>query len=187
MALPPKGNPRRPMHLAIRSMRLLGIIQLCFVALTMLPMLLMMRRGFGMSFAVVELASATLYLVPGIMYLVCAIYLKRRAFWAIIVGISLASIQLLFLLIGAVAFMIFLIGAQPPGTAWIPLGVIGILILALVQLIYHLAKSFEAIKYPPDEQRGFEPLLIATSTPLDAAMPPTPTIQGVEHGPDGQR
>ena len=44
------------------------------------------------------------------------------------------------------------------------------IILALAQLIYHLALSFEAIKYaPPEEHHGFEPLM---GLPIES--PPMP-------------
>ena len=73
MPLPPRGNPRRPLHLAVRSTRLLGIILVCFGAFSMFPMLLMFRRGVGMSPTWMQLSVAVFYLAPGILFLVCSI------------------------------------------------------------------------------------------------------------------
>jgi hypothetical protein len=39
--------------------------------------------------------------------------------------------------------------------------VIFLVIAALGQLLWHLSKSFEAIKYMPAEEHGFEPILPA--------------------------
>jgi hypothetical protein len=48
MALPPKGDPRRPLVLGVRSTRLFGIIFLLFGLCSSLPMLLMPRSFIGM-------------------------------------------------------------------------------------------------------------------------------------------
>jgi hypothetical protein len=43
------------------------------------------------------------------------------------------------------------------------------ILLALAQLIYHLALSFDAIKYAPvEEQHGFEPLMAQPVEPPKA-------------------
>ena len=65
-------------------------------------------------------------------------------------------------LIGLVGFFFAVIQRSENQDAWmaIPLAIIALFGLAVGQLIYHLCKSFEAIKYPPFGQdfRGFEPL-----------------------------
>jgi len=161
MPLPPKGNPRRPLHLAIRSTRLLGIVFLCFGMLVMLPSLMFLRRGgAGMSIMLFSLISAMFYLGPGVLYLICSIFLKQRKFWAIVVGLVLASLHLVFLFAGSFAYVAVLLSQEFSPWMIAPAVMIIAFILALAQLIYHLAKSFEAIKYPPDEQRGFEPLMV---------------------------
>jgi hypothetical protein len=172
MPLPPKGNPRRPLHLAVRSTRLLGIVFLCFGMIVMLPSLLLLRRGMGMPLMIVQFISAMLYIGPGVLYLVCAIFLKQRQFWAVVVGIVLASIHLLFLLLGAAFYIAVVLSEQFNAWMLAPMVMLLAFILALGRLIYHLARSFEAIKYPPDEQRGFEPLMvepIAHAGSLDSA------------------
>jgi hypothetical protein len=165
MALPPRGDPQRPMFLAIRSMRLLGILLIAFSLLIMVPMMLIRR---GRSMPIVEIAIGLVYLVPGVLYFLCAIFLKRRQFWAIVLGLVLASIQLLLLLAGGVAF----VNALGGGNTLVSLTLLVILlfIAAFAQLIYHLSKSFEAIKYAPiEQQRGFEPMRVQ---PISPTPPP---------------
>jgi hypothetical protein len=165
MALPPKGDPRRPLHLAIRSTRLLAIIFLLFGSCVFIPFLIgRTARGIA-PFAV---ASALIYTGPGAAYLVFSIYMKRRKFWAVVCATVLASIQLLLTLIGGIFGIIAVWHGPLPldATELIPMAILAFVILALSQLIYHLALSFEAIKHvPPDEQqRGFEPLM---AQPID--------------------
>jgi hypothetical protein len=50
-------------------------------------------------------------------------------------------------------------------------GLVALIGLALVQLVYHLVRSFEAIKHPPfgQEYRGFEPIPLAQAVAPPAA------------------
>ncbi|HZK82737.1 MAG TPA: hypothetical protein VFC46_16755 [Humisphaera sp.] len=172
MALPPKGDPRRPLHLAIRSARAFGIIFVLFGCVTLVPLALMVaRRGFSLRLMMIlpRLASAMIVtLGPGATYLVIAFYLKRQRHWAIVTGIVLASMQLLIALVGGGFFTVFLFsgGAGMEDYLLIPAAIIGLVILALIQLICHLVNSFDAIKHVPiEEQRGFEPLMVE---PMDS-------------------
>jgi hypothetical protein len=101
-----------------------------------------------------------LYIGPGVIYLVTAIYLKRRRFWAVIVGLVLASVHLLFVLIVIAGLLITMSRHPAASVALIPMILMIFVGLALAQLIYHLSLSFEAIKYAPvEDQHGFEPLM----------------------------
>jgi hypothetical protein len=166
MPLPPRGDPQRPLFLAVRSTRLLGILMIAFSLLVMTPMMYVSR---GRMMPIFEIAFGLIYLVPGILYFLCAIFLKRRQFWAIVLGLVLASIQLLLTLLGAASLLAATrIRGEPE---MILLGVILLFIAAFVQLIVHLSKSFEAIKYAPIEQRrGFEPTGVQP-------IPPTKTTE----------
>ncbi|HWE03278.1 MAG TPA: hypothetical protein VG326_12790 [Tepidisphaeraceae bacterium] len=169
MAIPPKGDPQRPLHLAIRSTRLLGIILVSFGLLALAPILMMARRRLGgvmISFLSIYFLAAIVYLVPGAAYLVIAYFLKRRRYWAIVTGLILASIQLVLALCVAASFVVMWLGQglgqglSPP--AYIGGAVVALIILALTQLIYHLIKSFGSIKHVSiEEQRGFEPLIVS--------------------------
>ena len=50
----------------------------------------------------------------------------------------------------------------------VTVAVLALLVAALAQLIFHLAKSFEAIRHPPygREVRGFEPLPVMPAQPI---------------------
>lgn len=163
MALPPKGSPQRPLHLAIRSTRLLGIVFLVFAGCGTMPMFYMARGGggggmptwYGLSMMA---GLLLLYFAPGALYLVCAVFMRRRRTWAVVVAMVVAGMQLLFLLVGLIALIVTQPMRETPAI-FIPLGVMALLIVALGQLEYHLARSFEAIRQSPvDVQRGFEPL-----------------------------
>ena len=58
---------------------------------------------------------------------------------------------------------------------FIPLGVVLLMLAAFGQLIYHLAKSFAAIRHTPPQERGFEPIMV----------PPTPA-SAIYHQPQQQ-
>jgi hypothetical protein len=168
MALPPKGDPRRPLHLAIRSTRMLGILFLSIGSYVFYSIVLRARmRGTGRFGGGV--AFLGFYIGPGVAYLLFSIFLKRRQFWAVVAALVLASIQLLFTLAGMVAIVIAILGRQNLAAAVLPMFIYGMFILALAELIHHLAMSFEAIKHMhPEEQRGFEPLM------MQALNPPPP-------------
>lgn len=167
MPLPPRGNPRRPLFLAMRSMRAVGVVCLApglFGFIRYLPWSLTMiqARHFGEAFA--PLLPAVPYLLPGIGYFVCAKYIAQRRVWAIVLSLVLTSLLLLFA-IAALAFLtvVLLDSTQPPPLAFVLIsgGILLLFVPAFVQLIYHLIRSFESIKYPPEEAPGFEVTLIA--------------------------
>jgi uncharacterized membrane protein YqjE len=172
MALPPKGDPRRPLHLAIRSTRLLGGLFVLFGICGMAPALYIMRGGPGPAAGLLLASGTLMYLVPGLLHIVFSIYLGHRKFWAVVGALVLASIQLLFVVFGAIGVVAMTISAAGPGQPFttIMLLLIVFVAAALAQLIYHLSKSFESIKYPPYgiEVRGFEAIPMAHA----AGMPP---------------
>jgi hypothetical protein len=176
MALPPKGDPRRPLHLAIRSTRLLGILCVLFGLCTMLPSF---PTTSGPS-AVLLAGASLVCLLPGAAYFLVSMFLARRQFWAVVLGLVLASLQALFALaalIGVLAALI--IDARNTGDVE-PFGFVFVLglflfLVAFCQLISHLILSFGAIKHvPPEEQHGFEPVFAARQAPappLDGSAP----------------
>ena len=161
MPFPRRSDPRRPLALAVRSTRAIGIVLLLFTVATAAP-LLMSRRMFalGAPFMIMQLLGLMMYLAPAVIYLICSMFLQRRQFWAVVLALVIASIQLLLMLLAVI--MLFAVSSlnQSPFLL-IPIGIFALFILALAQLIYHLARSFEAIKFvPPEEGRGFELLSV---------------------------
>jgi len=158
MAIPPRGDPRRPLHLAVRSTRLLGIL---FLLIGTLMSSLTLRGGIpGRRGMVLTALLLLFYIGPGVVYLVTAIFLARRRFWAVVVGLVLASLQSLFVLFAIGSILIDIMRHPSRSVAMIPMVVMIFVILALAQLIYHLSRSFEAIRYAPvEDQHGFEPVM----------------------------
>ena len=182
MALPPKGDPQRPLALAVRSTRVLGIVFIGIGVLGMLPTFTMGMRGAGgatLSIATMALivVTATLtYFGPGALYLVCSNFIARRRKWAIVTAMVLAAIQILLICIGLITLTRFYLSAAPQtrsSAVFIPLAFTLFILLALAQLEYHLCRCFEAIRLSPvDMQRGFDPLQPAPVIPLVSAPPP---------------
>jgi len=170
MPLYPPGDPRRPLQLAVRSMRWLGIFLTGIGLLILVSFAFLARRGGVVSR--LTLLSTLVYLGPGVLYLLFAIFLARKQRWAVVAGLILASIQAI---LAAILFVVVL--TQGP-EAWLAIAVSGLLLAALVQLIFHLSKSFEAIRLTEITQRGFEPLPVQTLTgswPAPSPPPPPPS------------
>ena len=175
MALPPKDDPRRPMHLAIRSMRLLGVLFIGLGLCMFVPLMTTGLRGGRLGGAsIVAGIAAAFYVLPGAGYFLCAVFLGRRAAWAIVVGLVLASVHMLLVLVslGTVVFAVVAGGGASGIGVIVSLLVSALVLAALGQLIYHLARSFEAIRYVPvDEQRGFEMSVISDVIPAEPFSP----------------
>ena len=164
MAIPPKGDPRRPLHLATRSMRVLGILLLLFSTCVGFSLSRMMAAGGGMVWMkMIMIGAFALYAVPGLCYFIFPIFMMKRQLWAVIASIVLVSIHLLFALLGlaGMAFTTLKNPSQQQSVTLIPLAVVFLVIAALGQLLWHLSQCFEAIKHMPATERGFEPILPA--------------------------
>ena len=116
MTIPPKGDPRRPLHLAIRSMRLLGGILILFATCATVPMLVLKGRGAAAAPPVLIVLGLMFYVVPGVCFIVLSIFLARRQFWAVVASICMASVACLFALVMFVGLVI--VAAIP----WISIG-----------------------------------------------------------------
>ena len=171
MALPPRGDPRRPLMLAVSSCRLLGAIGLLLGTCAGVPLLGGMgRRGFGPPVAWAML-SLVLLLGGGAAYLVFAHFVGRRRFWAVVSALVMTSVLLLMCVVGLVATLVVVLVVQP-GLRRSSFGLIGpgiyaLATLALGQLVYHLARSITALNMvPPGEVgRGFEVMPVADTDP----------------------
>jgi hypothetical protein len=187
MALPPKGDPRRPLHLAIRSTRLLGVVLLLFCTCTFAPYLISWQQGSRRGAASLPAAwslvgIAVFYFIPGALFMVLSVFLGRRRHWAVVCALVLSCLVGAFTLLTLGMSVIMLVSsarnrglANPRYVILVPVVLIGLFGAAVWQLIYHLTKSFEAIKYPPLEQelRGFEPLPVLPVAPAPGADPPS--------------
>jgi hypothetical protein len=173
MPIPPKGDPLRPLHLAIHWTRVLGGLLVVFA--TCVTIAFVLRRGpmRGNSVPAFYFIFVVFYLLPGACFIVFSIFLARRRAWAVVASLCLASVGCLVVL-GAIGVMIVLIVANRAADwrVMIPIGVMALILAALGQLIYHLARSFEAIHYTAPAERGFEPIMMQNPNDETSAVEP---------------
>jgi hypothetical protein len=173
MALPPKGDPRRRLVLAARSMRAMGILCLIAATCAMRPWFFL-RRGRVTPYwiSLYYVVYLLLYLVPGILYLLSSIFIKRGRSWAIVMGMVLAALSLVVSLLMCVGGLVIATTDDMVVFVGVLIFCFGLLLTAaLVRLVFHLGHSFKAIKLLPPESIGFEPLMYRTAPqpviPLD--------------------
>src|SRR5437588_11007671 len=139
MPLYPIGDPRRPLLLAIRSTRLVGLV---FTILGMLVVGLMgvsvpRARSGGFLPALLALMGF-IYLIPGILYIVFSVFLARRQPWAVVATIILAALHAVLAALALVAAILT--------QNMIQIGITALWVAAMAQLIFHLSKSFDSIR-----------------------------------------
>jgi hypothetical protein len=185
MALPPRGDPRRPLHLAIRSTRNFGIF---FVLVGSFAATRLVTTRGGQTGALFVPSPAVLfawllYLVPGTLFLVFSVFMRRRRLWAVVGALVLTSLSALFVTLAAVAIVVAMNaeGEARPARVVVVLAAWTATEFTIAQLIYRLARSLKAIKHVPfgaaDDPRGFEPLPAArVRRPIigPKAFPPQP-------------
>lgn len=184
MALSPKGDPQRPLQLAIRTTRSLGALFLVLGGCASIPLFIEGFRAPAPGAAAAapsiwrSLFSLLFYLGPGILYLVFSIFLARRRLWALIATMALAGVQVILMAIAMAVLLVMLssfAGGAPSAMVWIPLAIMVVLIAAIGQLIYYCARSFPVIRQPLiEQQRGFEPLQVTAAMIEPTMIAPSP-------------
>jgi len=182
MALPPKGDPTRPAHLAARSTRVLGILLTLLGALAVLAVSgdirYMLRGGRGMWYALIPAAMALGLLGFGIAMLAIVRAIRRMSVWAVITGMVMTSCCLAFSLFYLGVFAWLLIWRSPPPgvypRALIPLGVLVFSLVAFGQMLMHLIQAFKHRKSDPNYLRGFAPLMAQPVTLASSDSPQIP-------------
>ncbi len=180
MAIPPKGHPDRPLRLAARSMMGLGVILLVLSTCAGIGLGIALARGpGGGGTPLLAAVGLFFYVAPGVALIVCSIYLKRYRMWAAIVGLVLAGMACLFSLVMLLGFVFATVsgGGESIGLllTLIPL----LFVAAFIQLIVHLARSFNAIRIHQvqgPQGHGFQPIYAAEPVDplqIDPYQPPT--------------
>lgn len=179
----PDGDRRRPLHLAVRSTRSLGALFLLLGGCASIPLIV----GLGGAAAAPPpkaqipriVASLLFYLAPGVIYLLCSIFLARRRIWALITTMTVAGLQIALMAFGMAMLLYGMVAQRGPSLPlllWIPLLIMFVLILALARLEYHLVRSLQAIRQQQvEDQRGFEPLSAAPGVPGEGGITRTPS------------
>jgi hypothetical protein len=187
MSLPPQGDPRRPLHLAARSMRVLGVLFLIGSTCLILPLVALSRAAFRISGsgtapfpvgrALVLVAAAVFYVGPAVCYIVFPIFLLRRQFWAVVASLVRAGLHCVLALISLLMFAYAAVSSSG-NVPILPAVVMLLVVAALSQLIYHLSLSFEAIKHMPADERGFAPIMTAQLVEPRPALSPSHATGG---------
>ena len=155
MALPPKGDPARPLHLAASSATVLGVLALLGGGLVALVLLFADTRSPGGSVVRLGLLLATaFYLVLGTCFVTLAMFMRRRKAWAVIVTMVLVGMVLLMMAVGLLRSAMGGLLAENPVPALITV-LVG---TALIQMMFHLVKGYRFISSltPP---QGFTPIM----------------------------
>jgi hypothetical protein len=147
MTLPPVGDPRRPLYLAIRSTRLLGMMFLLLGVVTPLPTLRRNTNLLELPGSVV-ITSMT-HMVPGALYLISAVLLRRRRRSAVISALGLVTVHCVMLAGSLAAYSGLLVSqTQDPHFLIFALVVSLLAMAGLGQLIFQLARSLTVIRIP---------------------------------------
>lgn len=157
MSLPPRGDPDRPLMFAVRIARLLGLLLIVLGALWLIPMMFFDVAKHPM-LAFFQVRGAMLALVPGGAYLTLSIGLHRRQLWSAVATIVIAGIHAGLCLWVAMALGRSLARGEAETWWFVVLAAVLLLVGALGQLMFFVAKALHAIRNPPIEAaRGFEP------------------------------
>jgi hypothetical protein len=150
--LPPKGDSARPMHMAISSLFLLGLVSILYGLMNVVVFGYFNRLArFGIYF---ELMGSGIWVMPGAVFIISAIFMKRRRRWAI----PLALAGTVFQGLCAAVLLYFSLTLTPVSP--IPIILCLVWLAALGQLIAHLWQS-RLIVIGADQvvYRGFEPVM----------------------------
>ena len=156
--LPPKGDPRRPIELAIRSTRALGVVSAVFGLVMMVAFGYFNRYlrfrpyfiGLGM----------VVWFVPGVLYLTAWHFMRRRSRAAVVSAMATAAGQAVF----AAAMLVGSLTIQPVSP--VPVVLAALWVAALVQLLVHLRRSLESVRLDTEHVRGFDALDPAAPRPV---------------------
>jgi hypothetical protein len=162
MQVPPKGDPQRPIELAIRSTRLLGVASTAFG--------LVMVFAFGyfnrfQHFRKYFIGMGMLvWFIPGVLFLTASWFIRRRSRAGVITALATAGVQGLF----AIAIFAGTLTLEPVSP--IPVLVSALWAVALGQLLVHLWKSLESVRLDTGHVRGFD--AVAAHLPAARAAQP---------------
>jgi hypothetical protein len=176
--LPPKGDPRRPLHLAVRSARVLGVMFLLLGLIGVVPVLFRFGPMGASAPVMLILVASLMYFGPATCYLVFASFLAAYRPWAVTATLVVALLNTLLMLLVTCGVVIASLAA--PSFEWAMAAIVGVFVLFLIalgQMLYHLIRSYPAVKLPPfgrEGAQGFAPVFPAVPVPAGnvSARPP---------------
>jgi hypothetical protein len=170
MPIPPKGDPQRPIELAIGSTRLLGIVSTLFGLVMVLVFGYFNRyQRFRPHFIALGLV---VWFVPGVLYLAASHLMRGRRRGGVVTAMATAAGQGVF----AAALFVGTLTVQPVSP--VPVVLTALWVAALVQLLGHLRRSFESVRLDTQHVRGFEALGAPAPKPVLPLDGPPPQEAG---------
>ncbi len=155
MPLPPKRDPSRPLHQAVRLARIIGAIGLLF-GLIVLAGALTAPAGQAGGQKVVGLVTAGIYTLFGVALIVLAAKIRRQRLWAIVVMMALAGLCLGVVSVALFETVLSVIGGNRPSGIYLVIGIELLLAAAFGKLMYDLLLSRAFVAGPRDQ--NVEPL-----------------------------
>jgi hypothetical protein len=152
MEIPPADDPLRPVCLAARSLRLLGVL---FVLIGLVTPVSALKQGYTITALppAVVVTSLT-HLVPGILYHLCAALLLRGRRAGVFAAMGLAMAHFILVAGNLAAYtQMLILGGTSVEFLFVALTVGFLTVAALAQLMYHLVKSLRVLR-PPTEATG---------------------------------
>ena len=149
MPLPPRGDPVRPVYLAVRSLRLLGVL---FVLIgVIVPLLALKHAGSYRALNPAIFLVSLTHLVPGLLYAVCAELLVRGRRPGVFAAMGLAMFHFILVAGHLTTYVQLLVLGEASVTfLFISLTIGFLVVAALGQLMFHLVKSLRVLRAPDE-------------------------------------
>jgi len=162
MAIPPADDALRPVLLAARSLRLLGVLFIVIGAVTPVPAL---KAGHSIVALPPAVVITTLtHVVPGVLYHLCAALLLRGRRAGVFAAMGLAMAHFILVAGNLAAYtQMLILGGTSVEFLFLALTIGFLTVAALAQLMYHLVKSLRVLRPPTEEPSEWD--LTAAAVP----------------------
>jgi hypothetical protein len=149
MPIPPADDALRPVLLAARSLRLLGVLFVLIGLVTPVPAL---KSGYGVTALPPAVVITTLtHVVPGVLYHLCAALLLRGRRAGVFAAMGLAMAHFILVAGNLAAYtQMLILGGTSVEFLFLALTIGFLTVAALAQLMYHLVKSLRVLRPPTD-------------------------------------
>ena len=147
MQLPPLDDALRPVYLAVRSLRLLGVLFILIGVVT--PALAIKRGDSPTALPLAVIVTALSHAVPGVLYMLSAALLLRGRRTAVFAAMGLAMAHFILVAGNLAAFVrLLVLGGVSVTFLFMALTIGFLTVAALAQLMYHLVKSLRVLRAP---------------------------------------
>ena len=150
MQLPALDDALRPVYLAVRSLRLLGVLFILLGLVTPVPAI---KHGYSPAeIPLAVIVTALSHAIPGVLYLLSAALLLRGRRSAVFTGMGLAMAHFILVAGNLAAYVQFLVlGGTSLNFLFMALTIGFLTVAALAQLMYHLVKSLRVLRAPSED------------------------------------